>query len=465
MTGYEMIRELKRQHGLYIHQFLALAPNNDPFYMGSPLDWEQARWFEAIWKANGFSKGTHLRRIHYRVAVQPDSQKHDGKPYENTERTWEYLLETSKVARALDLVDAANFDDHRNPDPYLSSWDRAGYTEPTLVMPDVPEFYLPTIDCSLSWNPSFSIDAPEVTGYGADDYSDRVYNLEIWIEKTTMDDILVPLCRELGVSLIRAAGTQSITNAIRLLERCKAINKPARVFEVTDFDPAGNDMPTAVARHLEFYRQRYAPEVEVKLIPLMLTAEQAEGLPRIPIKETDRRRSRFEALYGEGAVELDALEALRPGEFERIIREAVEPYLDLNINRRRNQALGEARVEVTRLWSERMQPLKADLAKIVSEYRLIATEYEQRLEELNEEFQRDLEPLRERLEPLHQALVERSENFNAALPERPTPEIEPPDESDWLFDSNRTFMEQLKFYWRRKLNYGRRKSNSPKKNT
>jgi hypothetical protein len=35
-------------------------------------------------------------------------------------------------------------------------------------------------------------------------------------------------------------------------------------------------------------------------------------LPRIPVNETDLRRLGFEQAYGQGAVELDALEALVP---------------------------------------------------------------------------------------------------------------------------------------------------------
>jgi hypothetical protein len=48
------------------------------------------------------------------------------------------------------------------------------------------------------------------------------------------------------------------------------------------------------------------------LTPLALTLAQVQQyrLPRIPIKESDRRKPGFEDTYGEGAVELDALEAL-----------------------------------------------------------------------------------------------------------------------------------------------------------
>jgi hypothetical protein len=56
--------------------------------------------------------------------------------------------------------------------------------------------------------------------------------------------------------------------------------------------------------------QEYAPNADIKLIPLALTRDQVitYQLPRIPIKESDGRRAGFEERYGAGAVELDALE-------------------------------------------------------------------------------------------------------------------------------------------------------------
>ena len=36
------------------------------------------------------------------------------------------------------------------------------------------------------------------------------------------------------------------------------------------------------------------------------------------------------------------------------------------------------------------------------------------------------------------------------MPDRPDPEIDPADESDWLYDSSRAYMEQLDCYKRHK---------------
>jgi hypothetical protein len=44
-------------------------------------------------------------------------------------------------------------------------------------------------------------DVEDVSGY---DYhaTDQPYYVELWIEKSTMDDVLVPICEELHVNLL-----------------------------------------------------------------------------------------------------------------------------------------------------------------------------------------------------------------------------------------------------------------------
>jgi hypothetical protein len=50
-------------------------------------------------------------------------------------------------------------------------------------------------------------------------------------------------------------------------------------------------MPQAVTQQLELWRLKYAPDLDIALKPIVLTSDQVEkyDLPRIPIKESDRR--------------------------------------------------------------------------------------------------------------------------------------------------------------------------------
>jgi hypothetical protein len=269
---YEMVRKIQRElrqkerRKRPLYDLLALSQNNDPYNAGSPNDWEVARWFEDVWRRFDYGAGTHLRRIHYRLVVAGDFKKHDGSTYLNT-------------------VEAADFDDHRNPNPFLAEWCGGDTPEPMVIAPvEMPDVTLPEIDTNISALADFEVLPPIVTGYDPDDHLDRDYVLEIWIEKSTMNDILLPICRELKVNFVPAVGIQSISNSVKLLQRCVRLKKPGRVFYISDFDPAGDIMPVGVARQLEFYRGRYAPDIEIKLTPLALTAAQAVGLPRVPIK-------------------------------------------------------------------------------------------------------------------------------------------------------------------------------------
>jgi hypothetical protein len=75
-------------------------------------------------------------------------------------------------------------------------------------------------------------------------------------------------------------------------------------------------MPVAMARKIEHNLRTNAPDLDIQVRVVLLTKEQCEEyrLPRSPIKESERRAARFEERFGEGTTELDALEALHPGE-------------------------------------------------------------------------------------------------------------------------------------------------------
>jgi hypothetical protein len=454
-TGYERIKALKQELHRNITELLALAPCNDPFYAGSELDWAKGAWFKAMWIRLGFVQGVHLRRIHYRILDLDDRKKHDGMPYENTERDWGYLNECSKLARLLGLVPADAFIDRRNPAAHLPYWiqyDMESLLPPTCSLPSPEErsaWTLPAIESDLSWHlDHFSLPSPTVDGYLQSARADRRYYLEVWVEKSTQDDILEPLCRELGIGLVTSIGFQSMTRAIELLHRVKRIGKPTRILYISDFDPAGDGMPVAVARHLEYWLPVYAPGADIKLLPLALTRAQVDDhrLHRIPVKDTDRRKANFEERYGEGAVELDALEARVPGTLAALVRAAVAPYEDGTLPDRLDEANDDAETLVRREWQAVIAPYEDELSEIHTEALAILRQYETRLEELDDELQAQLAPLKERLQEIREDVDEAIEQFDPELPERPAPEIEPPDEAHWLFDSQRTYLSQMEVY-------------------
>ena len=331
------------------------------------------------------------------------------------------LEEGCKVARILDLAPPEAFEDHRNAEPYRLDWQTAEVREPTISRPTA-NWFLPCVSSSR-----WILETPRVSGYTPDDYLDRAYMLEIWIEKSTMDDVLVPLTRELGVRLVTSVGFQSHSNVIKLLQRVREIGKPTRIFYISDYDKAGRGMPIAVARHIEFYRPKYAPDSDIKLSILALTPEQ--------IDQFDLPRSVEKA----GATELDALEALRPGELERIVRSAIEPYLAKSINAQLDAAQRQAQTIVRQKWSRLMTPHQQTLEILRTRVETIRKKHEKRL-------QRELAPFEKPLARLKADVERAALSFRPKLPARPTQAANDPTSQDCLFDSSRPYLVQLRFY-------------------
>ena len=104
MINHEWIKAEAEQLGCPVTDLLALARQNDPFYVGTPSSRTQAQWFANVWKEGGFSEGVHLRRLHYWCVSQGNLKLDNDKPYENTDRCWQYLCLASKAAPSTSMA-------------------------------------------------------------------------------------------------------------------------------------------------------------------------------------------------------------------------------------------------------------------------------------------------------------------------------------------------------------------------
>jgi hypothetical protein len=255
---------------------------------GGPADLRDAQWFAGLWEEFGYTSGVHLRRVHYQV-FSTRGRTATGESYENTSKCWDDLNGAAKAARYLGLVDAEAFTDARNDPPRIHVRPRDEEPQPAVTL----ETDADGDPWGGWWVPSYStrmfgrlhMPAVGVTGYEYDP-ADQPALVEVWIEKTTMDDVLIPVCQQLNVNLLSGAGFQSITAVISLLRRAERYGKPAHVLYVADFDPAGDAMPAAVARQAQFWREFLGIDAELTLDPLALTRAQVSeyDLPRAPVK-------------------------------------------------------------------------------------------------------------------------------------------------------------------------------------
>jgi hypothetical protein len=404
--GNDALKALAKELGVSANVLLAMSKANDPFYCGQPRQAAAARWLTRAWGRFGGGAGFHLRRFHYRLISQKKPPKGpDGRPYLNTDESYEAMGHASRWARHLGLLDPLLLVDRRNPEPMIFADESLplDYSdEPGVDVDDLPEWLLPKIPTAFE---PVSLDLPDVRVRGYDYcQADQPYHLELWIEKSTMNDVLVPVCERLHVNFVPGVGFQSITGIVNLLRRLRHMprDKPCLVWYGSDFDPAGDAMPVAVARLVEYYMPQIAPGVSVKLMPLFLTKEQVVryDLPRTPIKESDLRKNAFEDRRGKGAVELDALEALHPGELTRIVEEAIEPYRDDGLQDRLSEAEDDAGDAAQRTLDESLEEQREELDRIEGEANEIAARYEGRLRQLDAEMQAELAPLREQLEAI-----------------------------------------------------------------
>ena len=337
----------------------------DPFDVSSnptPAQTSWAEWFKEITK--DVNPPYHIRRIHYRTLGK---LKPDGLPYENTDNDAALLGKASEYARYLGLIDFDAIEDHKNEGQVVQVVYEPDEISTYLRM-GVRDLTIPTIN-----NPSDVIDdgGSAIISYGA--ALRQPYHLEIWIEKSTMNDVLIPITKEYGAVLMVAGGQFSLTNIADLFKRICGLDKPIRIFYLRDFDPAGQTMAKAVARKIEWFVRNQQPELDLKLFDIALTHQQCleYQLPRSPMDRKERYKGKFEEKFGEGATELDALEALRPGALADIVKGALRPYFDEDLaedvkdleesEQARFEGFREGVIEdIVRTNRERLDPLIAE---------------------------------------------------------------------------------------------------------
>jgi len=450
VIGYGFIKQLKKKLGCRIRDLLVEDQANDPFYADLPSHRKMAEWFAKLWQDFGSPKGVHLRGLHYRLISQENPKKHTGETYKNTDSCWNYLVNAAKYARYLSLVPLDAIVDRRNPEPKICMFnnymDTPGW-EPEFVTWDLPQIDF-SLDDEIWWRlPGFSI-----FGYNYH-HSLQPYHVEVWVEKSTMNDVLAPICDKYGVNLITGLGFMSIPSVVDLLKRVAEIKKPTRILYVSDFDPGGKGMPTSVARQIEYWLHNKELwldediEIDIKLEPIVLTKEQIKRyhLPRTPIKDTDKRKKNFEEKYGEGAVELDALEALYPGELAKIVTEHILQFRDMNLPGRVDDARDKLEERLDDEWKDKILPYKKRLENIKEQVKGVLEKYKQELRNLNDQLMKDLEPFGKKLKTLWQEIQNRLDEIDIYVPPLPDPETKE-DKRNWFFDSSRDYLEQLRIY-------------------
>jgi hypothetical protein len=353
----ELAKELDRP--LYTLEVLG----HDPFTAGAPARKAGAEWFARLWKKRaslGVKPGQklHLHGFHYVVvSQQPLLKMLDGSNYENTTECEAVLIRCALDARYLELVSPDDFNDRRSVEPTIN--DEAEAKDPSIGITgglsdlgeltyEVPEFEIPKLE----------VYPPTLLPHD---------HLEIWIEKSTQNEILMPLCEKHGIDLQPGIGEFSLTRCLQLVKRAEEHHpRTTRVGYISDFDPAGQSMPVAVARKVQHLLHIMGLDLDIRLEPIALTPEQCEELklPRTPLKASELRAANFESRFGKGATELDALEALHPGKLEEMVEAWIDGYREADLEDRIKDMEAEAESEVYAINDEVHEEHADDIAVV-----------------------------------------------------------------------------------------------------
>jgi hypothetical protein len=393
-VNYNQIKALAKQLGCETKNLIALSTDNDPFYVGTPKQIAMAEWFSEVWQERGFvgRGGVHLRRAHYQLL---GTAKHNGQLYDNNRNDWNYLINASRYARILGLVDPEDIIDRRNPEPHIYLSPPAFWESVGCDVGDIPHLSLPSINADFArMLDYYYLPEPkpqlEITGYDYHDFY-QPYHVEVWAEKSTMNDVLEPVCRRMAANLVTGLGYMTITSVVALLRRIEDTEKPARILYVSDFDRAGQNMPNQVGTQVAFWMKEYLPDADIRLEPIVLREEQIEkyDLDAMAIEDEET---------GEEKVELDALEALHPGELGTIVSERIARFKDRALEREYARTRQEARLAAEEALEEALTEHLQSLEEIREEARPILERYEAMLRPIAAEMEAELEPLRAQLE-------------------------------------------------------------------
>jgi hypothetical protein len=149
-------------------------------------------------------------------------------------------------------------------------------------------------------------------------WADADCYVEAWLEKDALAGVVYPITSVYDVPLMVARGYASLSFLHNAAEAIGALDVPAHIYHLGDFDPSGVN----AGEKIEATLRELAPDAEIYFERIAVEPWQIEqwDLPTRPTKASDTRSKRF----GSISVELDAIE---PDRLRDIVTEAIERHL------------------------------------------------------------------------------------------------------------------------------------------
>jgi hypothetical protein len=408
----EYLSDVADEYGVPLKNLTVLAPQNDPFRVGTEASRRDGAWLAEQCQAAMAGRKIHLRGLHYALIGQT---KPDGTEYINTDRNWEWLIgQAAKSARWNGYIGFDQIVDQKNSPPLIH------LAEPTVE--PTPRVSVGDLVVEL---PSADAMVPRIYVYPPFKARQK-YRLAMYGEKSSLEDVLLPIARQYGADLFLPSGEMSDTLIWQLASAAADDGRPLVLFTFSDCDPAGWQMPISISRKLQAFKTMLYPDLEFEVIRVGLTPGhvRAYGLPSTPLKEKETRADKWTEATGVRQTEIDALATLQPNVLRRIALEAIQPYFDRTLASRVRVAESE--------WESAAQ---ARFDELIGEEQLheIAISAELRLGELREEIARVSDSLRVEFDTSELDLPA------IEIPEFVEPDLDKPDT---LIDSRDEFVDQ-----------------------
>jgi len=359
--------------GLPLGDLTVLSAQVDPYRFDTPAGHRDGQWLaKHFGRLVGRTKKLHWRGLHYVLVSTSNLVKPNGDAYVNDDDNWTWLINVAgKAARWLNYINFERISDNRNSEPFIHH--KASVSPKAFVTVGV-EVAIPDVS---DMEPT-----PAVEGF----VPRQAFHFVMFGEKASLEDVVLPIARAKQMDVYLPTGEISDTLLYRIAKDAAADAGPMVLFCLSDCDPAGHQMPVSIARKLQAFRDHRFPKLKFEIVPIALTVEQVAelGLPSTPLKETEKRASRWRQAFGVEQTEIDALATLRPDVLRQIIESAIAPYYDASLANRVDEARADWMAQAQAAVDEQTDPALLPALRAEATERL--AELQSVIADLNERF-------------------------------------------------------------------------------
>jgi len=304
------IKQFAKHVGISTSALIVLTQQNDPYYIGSISELRSAEWIAEIVQEYLNERGrenVHDRAIHYYILsrnVKRPFKKNDWRLFKGDSNDFHWVMNSIRNARILGLIPWDCIEDKKNPEPHINSryWDHEDMDQIQITAKDIAK--------AVSNDDRFLVFNPQLQ---------QPYHVEIWTEKTTINDILLPLGKKYGANIVTFSGQSTSTGVYELINRINTARKPARILYISDYDKYGHNMPVSCGRKIQWFLDHLPLKPDIKLHKILLTEEQVSKYKLPPAPDSKNK------------VEIDALEVYYPDETRKIVTKSLDQYIDLKV--------------------------------------------------------------------------------------------------------------------------------------